>query len=197
MMFGRNLDVEKLTNQWIPENSIGAEIGVWRGVSSKVLLRKAKYLHMVDPWNISVYEKTTDWLNIGYKGILERYSGIVGSNNPEDFQAFYDRLYESICQEFIELPVTIHRMPSSEWFKVSGVKDLDWIYIDGDHSYEGVTADLEGSMEIVKKGGVIFLDDYALDNHQHPGVRAAINDFCKERNLKFGRLYHNQCMIQL
>ena len=63
MMFGKNLDIEKLTEAWIPENSLGAEIGVWKGVSSKVLLRRARHLHMIDPYDINVYENTTDWLN--------------------------------------------------------------------------------------------------------------------------------------
>jgi hypothetical protein len=31
----------------------------------------------------------------------------------------------------------------------------------------------------------------------HPGVRAAIIDFCTERKLKYARLYDNQCIIEL
>jgi hypothetical protein len=197
MMFGKNIDIIKLTAQWIPENSLGAEIGIWRARSSHVLLTKARHLHMIDSWDISVYENTTDWLNLGYEGILQRYSEIVGSNNPADFQAFYDKLYESICKEFAELPVTIHRMKSSEWFAAYTGEKLDWIYIDGDHSYEGVMADLIASLDVVKENGIIFLDDYSKQNHMHPGVRAAIIDFCYERKLKYGRVYDNQCMIEL
>jgi len=33
MMFGKNTDIVKLAAQWIPENSLGAEIGVWRFTS--------------------------------------------------------------------------------------------------------------------------------------------------------------------
>ena len=36
---------------------------------------------------------------------------------------------------------------------------LDWIYIDGDHSYEAVKADLKAAMQAVKRGGFICGDD--------------------------------------
>jgi len=124
-MLGTNTDIEKIVTNWIPENTIGAEIGVWKGESSKVLLKKARHLHMIDPYKISVYENSTDWLNIGYEGILKRYSCLVDSTNPEDFQKFYDDLYNNICIEFKDLPVTIHRMTSNEWFSsYSGEKQL-------------------------------------------------------------------------
>jgi len=196
-MLGTNTDIAKVVKRWIPENSVGAEIGIWKGETSKLLLTKCRYLHMVDPYNISVYEKTTDWLNMGYEKILERYSPLVGSTNPEDFQKFYDDLFVNVCEEFKDLPVTIHRMTSREWFNVSGVKDLDWIYIDGDHSYEGVMEDLISSLNVVKENGLIFLDDYSRHNSLHPGVRAAVTDFCYERKLKFSRLFLNTCMIEL
>lgn len=197
MMLGTNTDITKLVKYWIPENSLGAEIGVWKGDSSRVLLQKARHLHMIDPYDISVYENTTDWLNIGFDGILERYSSLVGSTNPEDFQKFYDNLYLSICEEFKDSSATIHRMTSRQWFSTYNGEKLDWIYIDGDHSYEGVMEDLINSLKVVKEDGLIFLDDYSRHNLLHPGVRAAVRDFCYERKLKFSRLYINACMIEL
>lgn len=197
MMLGTNTDISKVVKRWIPENSVGAEIGIWKGETSKLLLTKCRHLHMIDPYNISVYENTTDWLNMGYEKILERYSTLVGSTNPEDFQKFYDDLFINVCEEFKDLPVTIHRMTSREWFNQSGVKDLDWIYIDGDHSYEGVMEDLISSLNVVKENGLIFLDDYSRHNTLHPGIRAAVKDFCYERKLKFSRLFINTCMIEL
>lgn len=197
MMLGTNTDISKVVKRWIPENSVGAEIGIWKGETSKLLLTKCRHLHMIDPYNISVYENTTDWLNMGYEKILERYSTLVGSTNPEDFQKFYDDLFINVCEEFKDLPVTIHRMTSREWFNHSGVKDLDWIYIDGDHSYEGVMEDLISSLNVVKENGLIFLDDYSRHNTLHPGIRAAVKDFCYERKLKFSRLFINTCMIEL
>jgi hypothetical protein len=197
MMLGTNTDIKKITENWIPENSVGAEIGIWRGDTSKQLLTKCSYLHMIDPYNISVYENTTDWLNMGYEKILERYSSLVGSTDPADFQKFYDDLYLNVCEQFKDLPATIHRMTSRDWFSSYTGEKLDWIYIDGDHSYEGVMEDLVSSLDVVKQNGLIFLDDYSIHNSLHPGVRAAVRDFCYERKLKFTRLYINTCMIEL
>ena len=197
MMLGGNSDVAPLVENYIPADSLGAEIGVWRGASSKIFLEKARHLHMVDPWNIDVYENSTDWNNIGYKGILKRYSRLVGSEDPKDFQIFYDNLYGSICEEFKSLPVTIHRMTSTEWFKNYNDEKLDWIYIDGDHSYDGVISDLTDSLNVVKTKGTIFLDDVSKDNINHFGVREAIGDFCKKNNLTAERVLFNQCIIQL
>jgi hypothetical protein len=197
MMLGGNTDVAPLVEKYIPANSLGAEIGVWKGASSKIFLKKARHLHMVDPWNIGVYERSTDWNNIGFEGILKRYSRIVGSEDPKDFQIFYDNLYGSICEEFKALPVTIHRMTSTKWFKSYRDERLDWIYIDGDHSYEGVISDLNQCLSVVKPHGIIFLDDVAKDNSNHLGVRRAIGDFCKKNKLTAERVLYNQCMIQL
>jgi hypothetical protein len=190
-MLGTNTDIKKITENWIPENSVGAEIGIWRGDTSKQLLTKCSYLHMIDPYNISVYENTTDWLNIGYEKILKRYSSLVGSTDPADFQKFYDDLYLDVCEKFKDLPATIHRMTSRDWFSSYTGEKLDWIYI------EGVMEDLVSSLDVVKQNGLIFVDDYSIDNRLHPGVRAAVRDFCYERKLKFMRLYINTCMIEL
>ena len=37
---------------------------------------------------------------------------------------------------------------------------LDWIYIDGNHSYEQCIKDLKNALNIVKPGVLIIGDDY-------------------------------------
>ena len=45
--------------QYLPKNGIGAELGVFKGVFSSVLLEttKPKKLHLIDPW----YFLSTEW----------------------------------------------------------------------------------------------------------------------------------------
>lgn len=38
-------------------------------------------------------------------------------------------------------------------------REYDLIFIDGDHSYEGAKADILNCQKLVKKGGIILLDD--------------------------------------
>lgn len=54
----------------------------------------------------------------------------------------------------------------------------DYIYIDGDHTYEGVKKDLWEAPRLLAKGGVIICDDY--DNAE--SIRIAVEEF----NNKFG-----------
>lgn len=52
----------------------------------------------------------------------------------------------------------------------------DYIYIDGDHTYEGVKKDLGEAPRLLAKGGVIICDDYGNAD----SIRKAVEEFCKE-----------------
>jgi|AntRauTorckE6833_2_1112554.scaffolds.fasta_scaffold03931_5 predicted O-methyltransferase YrrM len=53
--------------------------------------------------------------------------------------------------------------------EVLGTKKIDFIFLDGDHSYEGVKKDFEMYSPLVKKGGVIAFHDVAT-NEAETGV---------------------------
>ena len=114
MMFGKNPGTDKT---WIriPKDSIGAELGVWRGDSSVKFLNNAKHIHLVDSWSTIPYENSDEFGN--YQAYLDRYSILVKSNNPEDFQKYYDKIYNSVVERFKNSPVTIYRMSTKEWFE--------------------------------------------------------------------------------
>jgi cephalosporin hydroxylase len=50
--------------------------------------------------------------------------------------------------------------------KMLGRKKIDLLFIDGDHTYEGVKADFEKYLHLVKKGGLIAFHDI-LDTEEH------------------------------
>ena len=52
---------------------------------------------------------------------------------------------------------------------------IDFLYIDADHSYEGVLADLDAWVPHVRSGGLILGDDYG--NAIYPGVAMAWEEF--------------------
>lgn len=194
MMRGSNPDTKKLAELYIPADSIGAEIGVWRGESSKHFLTKAKFLYMIDPWSLDVYdENNTGWVGRRTLSDLLHYlKPMIKSSKPEDAQKYYEEVYNKVCEEFLDKPVKIFRGTSDKWFE--GFNDhLDWIYIDGDHTYDAVYRDLENSLKVVDK--IIFCDDYNIIAHND--VRMAIQDFCLDNMLKPEPLLNNQCMIRL
>lgn len=194
MMRGQNPDTKKLARDYIPADSVGAEIGVWRGESSHHFLTKAKFLHMVDPWSLDAYdENNTGWVGIRKLPELLYYlKPMIKSEDPEDAQKYYERVYDKVCEEFKHKPVEIFRGTSDDWFKNFKGR-LDWIYIDGDHTYDAVYRDLENSLKIVDK--IIFCDDYNVISHND--VRLAIQDFCLDNMLKPEPILENQCMIKL
>ena len=55
-------------------------------------------------------------------------------------------------------------------------ESLDYIFIDGDHSYEGALRDCELFFPKIKSGGIFAGHDWSFD-----GVRKAVNEF-KDRN---------------
>ena len=63
------------------------------------------------------------------------------------------------------------------------LKNIDFIFIDGGHDYKTVKNDLEQSFKMISKNGTILCDDWNLS--QALGVREAIKDFSKEKNINF------------
>lgn len=58
---------------------------------------------------------------------------------------------------------------------------LALVYIDCDHSYEGVSADLLAWSPKVKAGGYVALHDYQNPDY---GVKQAVQEFCGARGLE-------------
>jgi len=54
------------------------------------------------------------------------------------------------------------------------VKSVDILFIDGDHSYEGVLNDFKNFSDLVKPSGYIVFDDY-MDNIYSPNVKPAVD----------------------
>jgi hypothetical protein len=72
---------------------------------------------------------------------------------------------------------------------LAGLADqsLDWIYVDADHRYEAVKADLKEAMRLVKPDGFIVANDYIFFSHSENtnyGVIHAVNEMCVEHNFE-------------
>jgi len=64
------------------------------------------------------------------------------------------------------------------------LKDIDFVFLDGGHSYQTVYNDLTNLYEHMKdKKKVILCDDYGSESYI-PEVEKAINDFTKQKNLR-------------
>lgn len=71
------------------------------------------------------------------------------------------------------------RMTSLEAAQTFNDQSIDFVFIDADHHYDNVKADIEAWYSKVKKGGVIAGHDY---REARPGVIQAVDEFCANNN---------------
>jgi SAM-dependent methyltransferase len=83
--------------------------------------------------------------------------------------------------------VTMHHGTSHDMLAKFPAGHFDWIYIDGDHSYEGASRDARDASSKVKPGGHLVFNDFA---HADPylgayGVHRAVTEFAVNSGWKF------------
>jgi hypothetical protein len=152
----------------IPSGGVGAEIGVWKGGFSAVLLKtlNPQLLHLIDPWSFQP-DVPGAW-----------YGGSQAKS-----QADMDAIYDDVRAKFADAPVKILRMTSLEAVNAFVPSELDWLYIDGDHRYEAVRDELLRYEPIVKPGGVVAGDDYHEGGWWDGGVKLAVDEFTAARGI--------------
>jgi len=157
----------------VPKNSIGVEVGVFKGDFSKIILKKIQpfLFYMIDPWSGQIN------------------SGDKNGNNIEfiNGEQYY---FDKIIPEFLFIPNTKILRDYSSIIANFPDNYLDWIYIDGNHDYDNVKNDLKYSFPKIKNGGYIMGHDYTS---LFPGVIQAVNEFCLEYNLHIEYLTQDGC----
>lgn len=192
-----NKDAPNIIGQ-IQPNTVGAEIGVWMGNSSQRMLERGlKHLHLIDPYSVEPYKDNSE---MPFEQYIAKYQAVTGEFSEAGFASYYDRVYKSVKKKFeTNKNVSLHRMTSQQFFTNNQDIDLDWVYVDGDHSYEGCLHDLEASLPHIKKGGMIMGDDYGWPGAkwQKPGVTKAVNEFKDKYSFKMMRFGETQYMIRI
>ena len=123
--------------------NIGAEIGVDKGGFSQHLLAKSKLsmLYCIDPW-IDNFGSDHD----------PEYFDPNGQNRQADAT--------KALAEFIPTRCTLMKGFSAEVVNRFEDNSLDFCYIDGDHSLEGIYTDIYSWIHKVKRGGILAGHDY-------------------------------------
>lgn len=81
-------------------------------------------------------------------------------------------------------PIIGESVKVAEWFDYDY---FDAVFIDADHSYSAVTADIKAWLPKVKKGGILAGHDY--DNDAWVSVKNAVDDFFGDRVKIMGRCW--------
>lgn len=78
---------------------------------------------------------------------------------------------------------------SADMVRHFSVGTIDCVYIDGDHTYSGVAADIKMWGPIVRPGGMIVFDDYGDGPAaSFPGVVQAVDEFVAANKLQLMKL---------
>ena len=115
---------------------------------------------------------------------------VVAHNDFLYTQGELDSQYETFKAEMADKPfVKIHRGYSLDVVGEFPDEFFDFIYIDADHTYEGVKRDLEDWYPKMKKGGVFCGHDYVNKvaklraGYLRFGVAQAVDEFVKNNNI--------------
>ncbi len=157
-MTGKRDETRRSMLEALPKGGTGAEIGVWEGRFSEVILDVCTpvRLHLIDPWE---YDPRFGNTGFGRKKNAERMP----------------QMHEQVAAKFAgDDRVVLHRATSQE--ALLGMEDasLDWVYIDGNHNAPFVGTDLALSSRKVRPGGVIAGDDYHWSDGDGTTVRDAV-----------------------
>jgi len=141
-------------------NLVGVEIGVYYGDNASDYLRDLdiKKVYLIDPYTI--HPRYPEW-----------------------------RMKESEKEARAKLDIYKDKI---EWVRTTSAKavsmfdesSLDFVYIDGDHSYEFVRDDIALYYPKVKEGGLLSGHDY---RNYTKGVIVAVNEYCQKNNLVLHR----------
>ena len=163
---------------YIDKRLVGCEVGVHFGNFSKRILKLAKpsLLYLVDPWKISAGHDSPLFGDRGEQEELDRlYSNVYNRyKQNENVMVIRDSSTKKILDEH-----------------------LDWIYLDGDHSYDGTYNALVDGYRCIKYGGVIAGDDYHINGWWKRQVISAVNDFIKNyEDIEVVTVQRNQFVLR-
>ena len=151
--FGLSNERRNFLERCIPKRGIGAEIGVFKGQFSPILLSvtQPNRLHLVDPWYLLGVEWS--WAR-GNRSTIDALCSIL--------RRFRQDLSSGRVVLNIGDDLDVLRTFPNGYF--------DWVYLDTTHDYEQTTKELELLKDVVKSGGIIAGDDWVeRPSHRHHG----------------------------
>lgn len=128
--------------------------------------------------------------------------GNPAHNDNNYSQEQLDSLCDYFKRQMTRFPsIRLYRMYSDEAAKNFPDEYFDLIYIDADHSYEGVKKDLEAWWPKVKKGKFFTGDDYSEQHAPVTGMEfeviRAVDEFAEKVGLPVYKLTQNGwCIIK-
>jgi len=155
---------------------VGVELGVYRGENAYLMLEhmNIKKLYLVDPYLI-------------YKGYndLKDNTGLIPS--PELFIA--KETAEKLVKPFNDKVIWYNAFSDNVVMNIPN--NLDFVYVDGNHSYKYVLNDIINYYPKLKEKGII--GGHNIDTKD---VINAVIDFCNKNNLQINLSYPDWWIVK-
>lgn len=143
---------------------IAVEIGVSKGENAKNILKElnVKRIFLIDPYKEH-----------------EEYS----KTEPNQIQKVLDSVFIKAKHKLKSYKNKITWIKKYSDNAIDEIPMADFIYIDGDHSYKQVKADINNYWSKIKKGGILAGHDITTLSEGY-GVAKAFMEFCLENKLE-------------
>ena len=159
------------------------EVGVFHGVTARNICELLYKIHKddfkyigLDLFEENEENKSEVIPNTNFSNPLKNiYFKYIKKQNPYTKEAVEDLLKK------FKNNVNLIKGNSNLVLKKIDMSKVDYVFLDGGHTYETVKNDLECCLEVIRLNGTILCDDY---NFGHlPDVKNAIDEFVKKNNL--------------
>lgn len=148
------------------------ELGSWLGASAIAMARSVRRwggtVTCIDTW----------------AGELDEDGGSPAGKSPIMLLSCARAMVEAGVSASVRLIPATTLEAAQHW---SGL--IDFLYVDADHSHDGVLADLSAWMPFVRIGGLVAGDDY--EHPRYPGVKTAWDAFEQAHDLRLTRYQTN------
>jgi predicted O-methyltransferase YrrM len=154
----------------MPRGGRCAEIGVWNGAFSQSILEVTapRELVLIDPWELLAEQDESAWTHKRHKD-----------------HAFMKSMQEHVANSYGALShVKIRKGFSQDVLATFEDGYFDWVYVDGNHRYEAVRADLRLAFQKVRPGGIIAGDDFFWTREGRMHVKEAVLDEMRAQGME-------------
>jgi hypothetical protein len=148
---------------FVRDADVGVEIGVYKGQSSCLFLEHCSFMYFIDPCEKYDENPDRDW--------IATRDAFLATVTPHGAGRF------SFIQKFSSCAS-------------DDVPMVDFVFIDGNHSYSFVCQDIALYWPKVKSGGFMCGHDYGPG---HDDVIRAVDEFCLETGME--REIHQYCWL--
>ena len=158
-----------------PKNFL--EIGIFQGVTARNICELLYKIHKddfryigVDIFELDEANKNRAVPDINFKNPLKQfYYRYIKREHPYSLESV-----QNLLKKF-KKNIEIFKGDSKNILPKIDLSEINYVFLDGDHSYEAVINDLNNCKIIVENNGVILCDDYDLSYAL--GVKKAIDEF--------------------